>query len=115
MGYFEAVSPGLLGNLPAVLAWGAGAAVAAVLLRRGGGRAEKLFLAGVCLMLFTSLAGPIGFSIIRNSMAGSLDLHRLAILNTWISLPLFALELAGLVCLAWGFWLRFRPRETEAA
>jgi hypothetical protein len=116
MEYLEVVGAGLLSNLPGLVAWGIGVTAAVVLLRRGGGLAEKLFLAGVCLMFFTTLAGPFLQGLGTWLMHGASSFSVGARTYGLVLLPLSVFGLAGLVCLVWGFWLRFfRPRRQEAS
>jgi hypothetical protein len=83
------------------------------LLRGGGGRAEKLFLAGACLMFFAALAGPLLLAPARWSIEEAGGTRSGAATYALLVLPLSIFWLAGLVCLVWGFWLRFRHRQRE--
>lgn len=113
MEYLGIVIENLLNNLPGILVWGSGIVVATVLLHRGGGLAEKLFLAGTCLMFFAALAGPLLLAPARWSIDGAGGTRAGAVTYGLLVLPLGVFSLAGLVCLVWGFWLRFRPRKRE--
>jgi hypothetical protein len=114
MEFFNSLGGSLLARLPALLAWGAGIVVAVTLLRRGGGRAEKLFLAGSCLMFVSALAGPLLLGVARSSVEPAPFMPSVQMFGL-LMLPVSVLGLAGLVCLVWGFWLRFRSRQREAA
>ncbi len=113
MEYIKIVTEALVNNIPQILVWGSGIVVATVLLHRGGGRAEKLFLAGVCLMFFVALAGPLLLAPARWSIDEAGGTSAGAVTYGLLVLPLGVFSLAGLVCLVWGFWLRFRPRKRE--
>jgi hypothetical protein len=115
MEYLETIGEALLSNIPGILAWSIGIAVAVVLLRRGGCRAEKLFLAGVCLMFFAALAGPLLQGLGRWVISESESFGARATTYGLILLPVSVFYLAGLVCLVWGFWLRFRPGKGEGS
>jgi hypothetical protein len=107
MEYIETIGSVLLIRVPLLLAWGAGIGVSAALLRRGGGRAEKLFLAGACLMFFSALAGPLLLAPARWSTDAAGGTRPGAATYGLLVLLPGVFNLAGLVCLVWGFWLRF--------
>lgn len=44
--YLQTVGPALLAKIPMLLVWLAGIALSVLMIRRGGGKAEKLLLAG---------------------------------------------------------------------
>ena len=93
---------------PEFLAWVFGIVLAAIMVRRGGGRAEKLLLAGCCIMAFNQLAGPIIREVVaRLFWTEAMSNVEKAMTMSWASLPMGILSLAGLVCLVWAFWVRF--------
>ena len=102
------VGPMLLQSIPELIAWGIGIVLAALIVRRGGGKIEKLFLAGCCLMFFIQIASPflngLESSLIRD---GLISFQTIGLLQ----LPVSILGLAGFVCLVWAFWVRFRVRK----
>ena len=86
------------------------------MVRRGGVRAEKLFLAGCSLMFTVELVNPFVRELIRWWVSEQ-EVSNLSIARTvgLASLPMAVLSLAGLVCLVWAFWLRFGKEKREAA
>ena len=58
MNYLELVGPSLLRHTPELLGWLVGVILALRMLRRGGGKAEKLFLIGCGLMFMTQIVIP---------------------------------------------------------
>ena len=58
MSYFDAVVPALLGKIPILLAWLVGIVLATLMVIRGGGKAEKLLLAGCSVMFVGGIANP---------------------------------------------------------
>ena len=110
MTYFEIVGTGFLHRLPELVGWLIGLVLAVLMLKRGGGRAEKLFLAGCSLVVFVQLAGPFlsGFVSVMRSEG-----WRLAQAAGFLLLPLSILSLAGFICLAIAFILKFMKKRRE--
>ena len=103
--------------IPELVAWGVGIVLAVLMMRRGGSKTEKLLLAGCSLMFITSLARPLLSEFVHWLMLER-GMSNIAIAQTMglaINLPFSILAIAGLVCLVWAFWLRFRPRRQEPA
>jgi hypothetical protein len=92
--------------IPELLAWAIGIILAVIMVRRGGGKAEKLLLAGCCLIFVPRLGSLF---IIYHNIAGSMGWVN------WLSIPVAVLALAGLICLIWAFLTRFRTKKPEAA
>ena len=112
MSFFEMVATLLLRNTPELLAWLIGLILAVLMVRWGGGRAEKLLLAGCCLMAFAHLASPFlsgRVSILLREGWWSPQTPGLL-----LQLPMAILILASLVCLVWAFWERFWRRRISA-
>ena len=97
-----------LGYLPTVVAWLFGIVLAVVMVRWGGGKAEKLLLAGCSLMFITALAGPLLSGLVQSLMfeEGMSNLSR-AQMAMFVSIPRGVLSLAGFICLVFAFWVRF--------
>ena len=106
----------MLRHIPELVAWGIGIVLAVLMVGRGGGRAEKLFLAGCSLIFITNLASPILSELMRRLVTEQ-GMTNASIAQTmgWVSIPLGLLGLAGLVCLVWAFWVRFWIRKQETA
>ncbi len=102
----------VLRYVPSILAWGAALVLAIIMLRRGGGKAEKLLLSGCILMFFVQLGGPL-LQVLRESLIEEHGLRASAI--GFLSLPSAIFGLAGLVLLVIAFWLRFKRKKSEAA
>ena len=109
MDYLEIVSSSLLRNIPELLAWGFGIVLAVLMVRRGGGKAEKLFLAGCSLFFVTRLASPLLHELVQRlvSEQGMSYIDIAQTMGLTVSLPLGILGLAGFVCLVIAFWIRF--------
>ena len=114
MDNFELFGSGLLRNIPKCTAWGIGIVLAVLMIKRGGGKVEKLFLSGCILMLAVALVSPLLHGLTRWLIIET-EGHISAQTNGYILSPLSLLGLAGLVCLIWAFWVRFhRKRQVSA-
>ena len=113
MSVVETVNIPLLTYIPELVAWLVGIVIAVLILRRGGGRPEKLFLAGCILLFVARLASPLGSWLLQTLMfeEGLNYISRAQTMGLFVSLPVSILALAGLVCLVWAFWVRFRIKR----
>ena len=109
------VCPSLLKNTPELAAWLLGIVVGVIMVRRGGVRAEKLFLAGCSLMFAVDLINPVVRGLVM-WWVSERDVSNIATAQTvgMASLPMAILSLAGLVCLVCAFWARFWVKKPEA-
>ena len=113
---FQIFKISTLGHLLALLAWLFGIVLAVVMVRRGGGRAEKLLLVGCCLMFITALAGPLLNELVQSLIfeEGMSNTSR-AQMAMFVSIPRGVLSLAGFICLVFAFWVRFIVRGRAPA
>jgi len=113
----QVVEISILRYIPELVAWGIGIVLAVLMVRRGGVKAEKLLLAGCSLMFATRLASPLLGELVRSLMSeqGTNYISRAQMMGLFVSLPTSILALAGLVCLVWAFWVRFRTKRRELA
>ena len=95
--------------IPELLAWGAVIVLAVIMVRRGGGKAEKLLLAGCSLFLVMRLASPLLSGLVQRLVSeqgmGYMDIAQT--MGLTVSFPMGILGLAGFVCLVLAFWMRF--------
>jgi len=107
---------GLIGIAPFLAAWIVVIVLASLMLRRGGGKAERFLVTGASLMLAKTLFG--GFS---SNIRALLQL-RLVVERGWDQpslIPIFTatdifigcIGLAGIICLVYAFWVKFKARE----
>lgn len=110
MSYIEAVAsylPSLLVNLPWLLAWLVGIVLAVRMIRRGGGKAEKLLLIGCSLTFFPRIMNPF----LQGLAPWLVARHVTTTVGTAgliLSLPTMILNMAGIICLVAAFWIRWR-------
>ena len=84
---------GLVGVAPNLAGWIAVVILAAIMLRRGGGRAECFIIAGASLKLFSNLlniaeaaSAPVSIYVIVRGVVG----------------------MAGIIFLVYAFWVKFK-------
>ena len=109
MSYLELMGPSLAQHIPELLAWLVGFILAVRMLRRGGSKAEKLFLAGCSLLVALHLASPFLSGLVSSLLREGWR-SRQAV-SLMLTLPVSILGLAGLVCLVYAFWLKFWTRK----
>jgi hypothetical protein len=94
-----------LARAPSVIAWGLALVLAILMVKRKGGRAEKLFLAGSALIFSYQVISP---AVTRlwglSAAAGNLSASSYG----WImSIPGIILGISGFIVLVLAFWFRF--------
>ena len=104
---------GLVDSVPPLVGWIVAIILAVIMLRRGGGRAERFLLAGASLMLVQSL-----IAILTATLSIWLTADRgMAATEAAFVLGMFGLirglvGLAGIICLVYAFWIKFKARST---
>ena len=117
MSSVQVIEISILRYIPELLAWLIGIVLAVLMVRRGGGKAEKLLLAGCSLMFFTKLASPLLHELVQwlEAERGMSNIDIAQTMGLAINLPFTILSIAGFVCLVIAFWVRFRIRKQEPA
>ena len=90
---------GLVGVAPNLAVWIVVFILAAIMLRHGGGRAERFIIAGASLKLFSNLLNIP--EVIYTSSAVSV-----------YGIVRGVVGMAGTICLVYAFWIRFKARST---
>jgi len=109
MSYLEVVGPQFLGSIPFLLAWLGGIILAVYMLRRGGGKAEKLLLAGCALMFGNQIVRPFLFGL-STLLVHEHGMSRASAAGLIVSIPTTILSVAGIVCLLTAFWTRWKTK-----
>ena len=99
-----------ISRVPHLVAWTVAIILAVVMVKRGGGEAEKLFLAGSGLMLISTLASPL-LKELSTWLVTEQGMSRAAASGWFMSLPLGILTVASFGCLVSAFWMRFMTKE----
>ena len=109
MDYFASAWLGLLSVSPIIVAWIIGIVIAARMMKRGGGKAERLLLIGCCLMLAESLVSPFSTVLMLWLIAErAISAQGYGFTMSIARIPLAIISLAGIVCLVYAFWIKFR-------
>jgi len=106
----------ILGTMsPALVLWIAVIVFAAVRLRRGGGRAERFLIAGGIIKLAGTLLSIPSLFIIPWLIGKGYDI---SVANSVVSgwgMFLKVVGMAGIICLIYAFWVKFKEENIEAA
>lgn len=110
MSYLDAVVPAFVGNIPVLLAWLFGIALAVRMIRRGGGRAEYLLLIGCSLMFISRVVGLFvaGFLLWLVIEKGWSRAYVGGLASVFPAI----LSMAAIVCLIYAFWTRWKTART---
>jgi hypothetical protein len=112
----QVVEISILRYVPEMLAWLVGIVLAVLMVRRGGGKAEKLLLAGCSLMFAVKLVTPLLSEVVQSLSQSGMSYEEIANrMSLFSGIPTSVLALAGLVCLVIAFWARFRAKRQEPA
>ena len=98
---------------PALLLWIAVIVLAAILLRRGGGRAERFLILGASLKITSNLLGLASSTILHELLNRG---YSIAYANSVVSgYGIFCnvVGMAGIICLIYAFWVKFKARNLE--
>ena len=111
--YTQAVIGGLISAAPPLVGWIVAVVLAAIMLRRGGGRSERFLLAGTSLMLVQSLVAipTMALSIWLTADRGMANVEVASVLSIF-GLVRGCIGLTGIICLVYAFWIKFKARPT---
>ena len=102
----------LAAEIPYLVAWIAAIVLSVIMLRRGGGRAERFLLAGSCVMLAKQLFYiPVSvvteFLIVPSLLErGASRVEAVQVLS-YIRIFFGLVSLGGIICLVYAFWKKF--------
>ena len=108
----QAIIAGFAMASPALVAWIIALVLGLIMLKRQGGKAERFLVAGVSIMLVSTLidASTEGFTqwLYRNT--------EIANFGRTVSLIIWAqslVSLTGIVCLVYAFWTKFKATSAK--
>ena len=104
----------LIPAAPYLAAWIAAIVFSIIMLRRGGGRAERLLLIGSCLMFAGKLFSVPTVLIAPLLVDSGWSTSRAVSMLSGVGLSLSLFSLAGIVCLVYAFWTRFKVKSSES-
>lgn len=102
----------LLTVLPSVVAWTVAVVVAALLKARGGGRPVTFLVIGASLMLAAVLLRIPLAALPPLLIARDWAVTGAAVAASFVRTGIGIVELAGIVCLVYAFWLQFHVVDT---
>ena len=105
----------LIPTAPYLVAWIAAIVFSVIMLRRGGGRAERLLLTGSCLMLASKLLSVPTVLIVPLLVGSGWSTDRALPMLSGVGLFLGLVGLAGIVCLVYAFWIKFKVKANATA
>ena len=107
--YTGIVVGGFLSSAPPLVGWIIAVVLAAIMLKRGGARAERFLLAGTSLMLVQSLVTALTSAIVT-WLTSDRDITNVEIASVMGAFGLLRgiIGLAGIICLVYAFWAKFK-------
>ncbi|MFC2070192.1 hypothetical protein ACFLTB_03345 [Chloroflexota bacterium] len=109
--YFTVILWQLLFNAIPIVFWIAVIVFAAVMLRRGGGRAERFLIAGGSLNIAATLLRIPMVVFVPWLIRLDYTIDYIATVNTSIGICLDIISMAGVICLIYAFWVKFNARK----
>jgi len=107
---FTIMVSGLINAAPALVGWTVAIVVAILMLRRGGGKAERFLLSGSCLMLMSSLLSVPIAAIVPWLVEGGATVVEAASVVSGFNIFRGLIALAGIICLIYAFWIKFKVK-----
>jgi hypothetical protein len=99
---------GFIGVVPNLLFWMAAIILTAIMLHRGGGRAERFIIAGASLGLFSSLLGIPAAAIVPWLVQGGAAITDASSAAFIYEIVRDVVGMTGIICLVYGFWVKFK-------
>ncbi|MFC2006293.1 hypothetical protein ACFLVG_05025 [Chloroflexota bacterium] len=104
----------LIGAAPALVFWIAVIIFIIVMLRRGGGRAERFLLAGASLEITGTLLRIPAGAISPWLFHGGYSTTYISSVTTGCGIFVNVIGMAGIICLIYAFWVKFKTRTSES-
>jgi len=107
---------GLIARAPFLAAWIAATTIAAIMLRHGGGRAERFLLAGSCVMFakqlfYIPVSAVIELLIVPSMIERGVSRPIAVQVFSYNSIFFGLVGLAGIICLVYAFWTKFKVKS----
>jgi len=103
---------GLIGVVPALILWIAVITLATIMLRRGGGRAERFLIAGAGIKIISNLLSvPVAF-IPLWLVDGGYSMDSAVSIASGCGIFLNVIGMAGIICLVYAFWVKFSTMKS---
>ena len=99
---------GLVGVAPNLVGWVAVIILTAIMLRRGGGRAERFIIAGAGLKLLSNLFNIPAAAIVPWLVQGGTTISDASSTAFIYEIVRGVVGMAGIICLVYAFWVKFK-------
>lgn len=103
----------LVSVAPALVFWIAVIVLAAIMLRRGGGRAERFLVAGGGLKIIGNLLSIPTVAIVPWLVVRGYSMDSAVSLVEYYGIFLNVISMVGIICLVYAFWVKFKSRNFE--
>jgi len=107
---FRLIINGLISAAPGLVIWFIAVILSSVLKKRGG-RSERLLIIGSSLMLIKSILNIFGPSVLNILTHSELSRVHVAGFNSGFNIFSGLIGLGGIVCLFYAVWKKFNGRE----
>lgn len=111
MEFNSAFLVGLVSAAPNLVVWIVAIVLAAVLLRRGGGRAERFIIVGASLKLFANLLNIPAAAIVPWMVEGGATITHAASLMSGYEVLRGVIGAAGIIFIVCAFWVKFKGSQ----
>jgi hypothetical protein len=81
------------------------------MLRRGGGRAERFFIAGAGIKIIGNLLSIPWAIVILWHLRRDHDIAYINTFSTYVGIFFAIVNIVGILCLIYAFWLKFKPEK----
>ena len=102
---------GLIGAAPNLALWIAVIVLATLILRRGGGRAERFLIAGASLELVSNLLNIPTAAIVPWLVQKGYSITYASSLASGYGVLRGVVGMAGIICLIYAFWVKFKTTD----
>jgi hypothetical protein len=106
--YFGLFLGGLMGVGPSLILWIAVIIFAVIMLRRGGGRAERFLVTGASLKIISNLLGIPASAIMIWLMHEGYNIDYANSVVSGYGIFCQVIGMAGIICLVYAFWVKFK-------
>ena len=103
----------LVGNSPFLAGWIAVIILAVLMLRRGGGRAERFLVAGASLKLVSNLLNIPAAAIVPWLIQGGASITYANSVASGYGIFHGVISMAGITCFIYAFWVKFKVMSLE--
>ncbi len=104
----------LISAAPALVFWIAVIVFIIVMLRRGGGKAERFLVAGAGIEITGNLLRIPTGAIVPWLLHKGYSITYISSITTGCGIFLNVISMAGIICLIYAFWVKFKAEEATA-